>query len=230
MRNAFQSLAFTVLLAATPAVASDAKPFITAKDLDLTTILQPPPANDSAQTKAELGEILTIQVTRTPAMEQRANADAEEEIWRYADVMGPKFTKEALPKTAALFDRINETEESVTELPKKTFARPRPHILYPDVKPVVPLSKSGAYPSGHTTRGTLWGVILSNMVPEKRREIMVRAWEYGNNRIIGGIHYRSDVDAGRIGGSIIAEELLRNAEFKTEFEAAKTELRAVLGL
>ncbi len=230
MKNTIIALTALLLLAAAPLRAEEAKPYLTSKDIDLTTLLKPPPANDSAQTKAEVGEILTIQMTRTPEMEARAAADAVEEIWRYADVMGPKFTKEALPKTTALFDRLNETEESVVNFAKDTWKRPRPHILYPIVKPAVPLSKSGAYPSGHTTRGTLWGVILANMVPEKRAEIMTRAWEYGQNRIIGGIHYPSDVEAGRISGSIIAAALLKNAEFLPEFEAAKAELRGVLGL
>jgi acid phosphatase (class A) len=45
--------------AALPARAEDAKPFITAQQLDLTKFLAPPPANDSAQTKAELAEVLT---------------------------------------------------------------------------------------------------------------------------------------------------------------------------
>src|SRR5260221_1299460 len=74
------------------AYAADAKPFITAENLDLASLLPPPPANDSAQTRAELGEVLTLQVTRTPEMEARAKADAVEDIWRFADIVGPKFT------------------------------------------------------------------------------------------------------------------------------------------
>src|SRR4051794_13867830 len=101
---------FLLLVAGAAARAEDAKPFVTEKDIDLTMILPPPPANDSAQTRAELGEVLTIQVTRTPAMEERAKADDEEDVWRFADVMGPKFTKEALPKFSAFFDRVVGTE------------------------------------------------------------------------------------------------------------------------
>jgi acid phosphatase (class A) len=107
---AFCQIAVTAL----PVRAEDAKPFITAKELDLTKFLAPPPANDSAQTKTELAEILTIQVTRTPEMVARAQADAEENVWRFADVLGPKFTKEALPKTEAFFARVAETEGAVS--------------------------------------------------------------------------------------------------------------------
>ena len=223
---AFSQIAVTAL----PVRAEDAKPFITAKELDLTKFLAPPPANDSAQTKTELAEILTIQVTRTPEMVARAQADAEENVWRFADVLGPKFTKEALPKTDAFFARVAETEGAVVDPAKDVWKRPRPHLYSNLVKPVVPLSKSGSYPSGHATVGTLMAIVLSNMVPEKRAELMARGWEYANNRVIGGIHYRSDIEAGRIAGSLIAEAIWNQSDFAAEFAAAKAELRAALGL
>ena len=219
-----------IAVTALPVRAEDAKPFITAKELDLTKFLAPPPANDSAQTKTELAEILTIQVTRTPEMVARAQADAEENVWRFADVLGPKFTKEALPKTEAFFARVAETEGAVVDPAKDVWKRPRPHLYSNLVKPVVPLSKSGSYPSGHATVGTLMAIVLSNMVPEKRGELMARGWEYANNRVIGGIHYRSDIEAGRIAGSLIAEAIWSQADFAAEFAAAKAELRAALGL
>jgi acid phosphatase (class A) len=74
------------------------------------------------------------------------------------------------------------------------------------------------------------GIILSNMVPERRREIMTRAWEYGWNRVVGGMHFRSDIEAGRLAGSAIATALMQRADFRAEFAAARAELRAHLGL
>lgn len=216
---------------ATAAFAEGAKPFSDNKEINLLNILAPPPANDSAQTRAELAEVLTLQVTRTKDQETRAIADAVEDVWRFSDVINnPKFTKENLPKFAAFFDRVVETEGAVVDPAKDVWKRPRPHLYSDLVKPVVPLSKSGAYPSGHTTIGTLMGIVLSNMVPEKRKELMARAAEYGHNRMIGGIHFASDIEAGRISGSIIAQTISTHDDFKAEFEAAKAELRAALGL
>ena len=232
MRNFAKAL--TLLLVAgisSPVFAEDAKPFADAKEINLLNLLPPPPANDSAQMKAELGEILTIQVTRTPEMAARAVADAEENVWRFSDVIdNPKFTKENLPKFSAFFDRIVETEGAVVDPAKDVWKRPRPHLYSDLVKPIVPLSKSGSYPSGHTTLGTLMGIVLSNMVPEKRAVIITRAWEYGHNRVVGGIHYASDIEAGRIAGTVIAETIMTHDDYKSEYEGAKAELRAALGL
>ena len=232
MRTFAKALSLLLVVGlASPVFADDAKPFADAKEINLLDLLPPPPANDSAQMKAELGEILTIQVTRTPEMAARAVADAEENVWRFSDVIdNPKFTKENLPKFSAFFDRVVETEGAVVDPAKDVWKRPRPHLYSDLVKPIVPLSKSGSYPSGHTTVGTLMGIVLANMVPEKRPAIMARAWEYGHNRIVGGIHYASDIEAGRIAGTVIAETIMTHDDYKTEYEGAKAELRAALGL
>ncbi|RUX09689.1 phosphatase PAP2 family protein [Mesorhizobium sp. M8A.F.Ca.ET.059.01.1.1] len=229
-RYASLAAGLLLLVVGSTARAEDAKPFITNKDVDLTMILPPPPANDSAETKAELGEVLTMQVTRTPEMEARAIADAEENVWRFADVMGPNFNKDKLPKFSAFFDRVVETEGAVVDPAKDVWKRPRPHQLSDLVKPVVKLSSSGSWPSGHATVGTMMGIILSDMVPEKRAQIMARAAEFAHNRIVGGIHYPSDVEMGKISGSVIAAVLLNREDFKAEYEVARAELRSDLGM
>jgi acid phosphatase (class A) len=226
------ALAFVALTAFAPALlhAEAAKPYSDSKEINLLLLLPPPPALDSARMKAELGEILTIQVTRTKEMEARAIADATENIWRFADVVdSPKFAAAGLPKVAAFFDRVVETEAAVVDPAKEVWKRPRPHLYSDLVKPVVPLSKSGSYPSGHATVGTLMGIELANMLPEKRAQIMARAWEFGQNRVVGGIHYQSDIEAGRIAGTVIAQTISTHPDFKQDFEAAKAELRAALG-
>jgi acid phosphatase (class A) len=233
MRKLAAVLAFILVTALAPAqvYAEDAKPYSDAKEINLVLLLPPPPAGDSAQTKSELGVILTIQVTRTKEMEARAIADAKENIWRFADaVNSPKFTPEGLPKFAAFFDRVIETEAAVVDPAKDVWKRPRPHLYSDLVHPVVPLSKSGSYPSGHATVGTLMGIELANMLPEKRAEIMARAWEFGQNRVVGGIHYPSDIEMGRISGTVIAQTISTHPDFKAEFEAAKAEVRAALGM
>jgi acid phosphatase (class A) len=233
MRKLVAVLAFVMLAAFAPVLlhAEDAKPYSDSKEVNLLMLLPPPPAVASDQMKAELGEILTVQVTRSQAMEARAIADATENIWRFGDVVNsPKFTAASLPKVAAFFDRVVETEAAVVDPAKDVWKRPRPHLYSDLVKPIVALSKSGSYPSGHATVGTLMGIELANMLPEKRAEIMARAWEFGHNRLVAGIHYASDIEMGRISGSVIAQTISTHPDFKAEFDAAKAELRAALGL
>lgn len=232
MRHTASSVFFALALGLVgPAFAEEAKPFTDAKTVDLTAILAPPAAPDSPEIKAEIGQVLMIQVTRTPQMEARAIADNEENVWAFADVIAnPKFNAEALPKFSAFFDRVVATEGEVVDPAKKTWARPRPYMMSDLVKPLLEPKKSGAYPSGHSTVGTLMGIVLGDMLPEKRAEIMARAREFANNRVVAGMHVPSDIEAGRISGSVIAAEIMGHEDFKAEYAEARTELRAALGL
>jgi len=213
------------------AKAAEPKPFTDDKEVNLLTLLAPPPANDSATTKAELDALFTLQNSRSKTQSDRGVADDKEEVWRFADVIGnPDFTPAKLPVFTAFFDRVVATEPAVVDPAKDTFKRPRPHMADSRINPLVKKKSSGSYPSGHTTIGTVMGIVLSNMIPEKRVALMARAWEFGNNRLVVGIHYASDIEAGRLSGYAIAAVLATHADYNKEFEAAKAELRGVLGL
>ncbi len=229
-------LAALALLLASPAARAEgpapfgAAPYFDSRTVDLTLILPPPPVADSVETRTELGELLMIQVTRTPDMVSRAQADAVEEVWRFADVMGPKFTPNALPKTTALFERLVATDTAVVDPAKTSFNRTRPHLVSDLIKPVVRLSSSGSWPSSHASLGTLMGIVLGDMVPEKRSAIMERARAYADNRLVAGMHFPSDVEMGRIAGSAIAAVAMHQPQFLADYADAKAELRAALGL
>ena len=68
------------------------------------------------------------------------------------------------------------------------------------------------------------------MLPEKRAAIFERANAYAESRVVGGMHYPNDLDAGRRAGSAMAATLLASPTFNTDLEAAREELRKVLGL
>lgn len=59
---------------------------------------------------------------------------------------------------------------------------------------------SQAFPSGHTTYAYSAGIGLATLLPELGPEIVTRASEAGNNRIVLGVHYPLDVMGGRING------------------------------
>jgi hypothetical protein len=76
------------------------------------------------------------------------------------------------------------------------FGVPATNTAYLD-GPVQNLTKSPAFPSGHTTYGYTESLLLAIMVPERYPQMMTRAAEYGYSRIILGAHYAMDVIAGR---------------------------------
>ena len=53
---------------------------------------------------------------------------------------------------------------------------------------------------------------------------------HGPARHRRGIHYPTDIEAGRIAGTVVAQTIRTHDDYKAEYEAAKQELRDVLSL
>jgi hypothetical protein len=72
------------------------------------------------------------------------------------------------------------------------------------------LTDSPSYPSGHTTYGYTESLVLALLVPERYQQMIARAAEYGNNRIVVGAHYAMDVLGGRAVALHAVAHLLAN--------------------
>lgn len=204
--------------------------YIDKNAVNLMELLAPPPKAGSIEDRDDLQGVLKAQDKRTKALSDRALADAELSVFRFADVMGVDFTPAKLPLTAALFEKMKSDGDTIVWVVKDSYKRPRPFLASYAVHSLKPDTKGASYPSGHTTFAYECAVILSKMVPEKRYEIFIRAEEYAQNRIVLGVHYPADIRAGRGSGTLLASEFLKNKKFMADFEAAKTELRSVLKL
>ena len=225
-----QHFAFAIALLAGPAFAAEA-PFLTASRVDLMRLLAPPPAVGSAQDKAEMAEVVAIERSRTPERTAQARADAEESVFdMFGPTLGAGFAKSALPVATPFFERLAETEEDVVGPAKKGFGRLRPYLANAELHPAAPTSRSGSYPSGHATRGTIIGIVVASMVPEHRAAIFARIEDYAESRVIAGVHYRSDIVAGRQAGAAIDAVLFNDPAFQAAYGPARAEVRRALGL
>ncbi len=243
--TAFASLLFGWLAIAAilpaPITASAATAVFTAPDtahcvssatLDLARILPPPPAEGSPEERADLDALLRIQATRTPAQIEQAREDAKISLFRFADALGnPRgFTAEKLPLTLELFREIVVDESAVIGASKREFARPRPFTVEPRLNPVIPRPASASYPSGHSTWAYATALVLADMIPERRAQILARADEFAHNRAVAGVHYLSDVEGGRLAGTALAAMLFDCKPFEKQEAAARVELRGALHL
>jgi acid phosphatase (class A) len=136
-----------------------------------------------------------------------------------------------LPKTAAFFERVSKFDKLEVKEAKAYWKRPRPSLVSGQVHP---LSKEKpddwSYPSGHATFGYTTAVLLANMLPEKRAEIFARADLYAQHRIVMGVHFPSDLEAGKLAGTVVAAEILRDPRWQDDYRAARDELRHALGM
>ncbi|WFR68116.1 phosphatase PAP2 family protein [Curtobacterium flaccumfaciens] len=83
----------------------------------------------------------------------------------------------------------------------------------------------GSYPSGHTTTAYQAGFTLATLVPELAPEVLARASEAGNDRIVLGVHYPLDIIGGRIDGEAALAARWSDEQYRTEvLEPARAEL------
>ena len=204
------------------------KYYVSPEQLDTTRFMAPPPSAET--TRRELEIMLSLQEKRTAEQAERSVADLEQSVFRFADVMGPEFTPEKLPKAAAFFTKVYKTESAFNKQGKEKWDRQRPPVVDARLKPVAKYANSGSYPSGHAAFSYLTAIVLADIVPEKGEAIFGRAVEFGENRVIGGVHYPSDIQAGREMAAMIAVLAYRNPDFQRDLEGAKSEIRGALRL
>ncbi len=219
-------------IAADRAAILASSPYFDAKAIDLGRILPPPPADDSSITHGEIDLMLQIQRERTPEEAERARADASYSVFRFADALGnpQAFNAKQLPKTTLLFRKVTYEEGAVVQAGKRSFRRPRPFVLDTRIQPILKEPTNASYPSGHALWSRVVGLLLADMLPEYREKIMARADDFAFHRVVAGVHYPSDVDAGKHAGTALAALLLASQAFQPDYANAKQELRAALNL
>lgn len=145
---------------------------------------------------------------------------------RFSAGMSHAVTPEKNPALYELIAKAHLTEQQAGASAKAYFKRVRPYQQYrePSGKPE---SESPtdftSYPSGHTHASWLVGMIMTAIDPECTESIMKIAYELGQSRVIVGFHYQSDVDAGRVVGSITFARLCAEPEFQKMLEKARKE-------
>ena len=204
--------------------APEAGRFLRTQDFDATTVIPAAPTDDSLATLADLETVYQVQQRRTPEQVALANYFAEDNVFQYDAVIGLWFNAANLPRAAEFFAQIEADRYAISTAGKRAWNRPRPPLLDPRIKACIPLPKSGSYPSGHATQAFVWAGILAEIFPEHRAALRARAQLVAWSRIIGGVHYPTDIAAGRVLGDRIVAEFLKNPEVRAGLEAVRAEV------
>lgn len=207
--------------------------YLDAAALDGRTILSPPPAPGSPHDRAD-----HALYDQTRALEGRARwrmAIQDNDLWlggalkRYACALGKDLSETATPATARLLHRIELDGRTVGTPPKDFFNRQRPALG--NDKPVcVPredwMRTNASYPSGHAMTAWAWALVLTEIAPERADALLKVGRESGESRMICGVHFLSDVEAGRTLGSAMTARLHAEPAFQSDLAASKAEIAA----
>jgi acid phosphatase (class A) len=202
------------------------------------------PANSSAQTRAELNYLLSLQKSRTPEEIKRAEYIANIGAW--PTILNPKdsgyvenrrqlfymsqpvgqwLNPDEFPAiTKLLMNCIQDIRATEFRL-KKHFVRARPYHLEPDLQPLARIN-SPSFPSGHSLWAFSQAYLFSIVMPEKKDNFIDMAEEVRWSRELLGIHYPSDNEASKVISLSLLKYWHKNPQFVKDLQAAKKEWNA----
>lgn len=201
--------------------------------LDMSRILPPAPVKGDARyandrrvfrdTRHWLGTPRGDLAKRDVALSVTAMADA------FSCSLGIKLDPNKAPKLVKLISMAGSTANAQSHAAKDYFKRLRPFQIDKGktCQPPDELKGSYDYPSGHTTWGWTWALILANLAPDRATAILTRGRAYGESRVVCGVHNYSAIEAGRITASGTYAAELGQPEFQADLAAARAELAAL---
>ncbi len=201
--------------------------------IDSVGLLPPPPEIGSVQFLLDQARYQEGLLERnTPRGEQAAkDADMGEMAASFSEAFGMTISPDNTPALFALLGKLRgELGDMATRGAKRHYMRVRPYVL--NNAPTClqqdeeRLRKSASYPSGHTSLGWGYALVLAEINPAHKEAIFKRGYEIGQSRVICGYHWQSDVDAGRVAASAAIANLHSNEEFLKRIAKAKEEVKA----
>lgn len=190
-------------------------------------LLPAPPSFGSSEEMADAAAFAWT--TNSCTEKERAIALHEQKSFSAFDCfredVGDFFQQENLPRTAVFLAKVLKSTDAITDSVKYHWRRARPS---PQLAFAYGELQTNSYPSGHSTRGTVLASVLCDLFPESAASIATKGREIGWHRVLLGMHYPTDVYAGRVLGTQIAKELRKSRDYRRDFKRAKKEVESFL--
>lgn len=156
--------------------------------------------------------------------------------WQDADMLadfscalGVTLMPKRAPHIMHLLTKAGNDTQRETNVAKKAYKRLRPFVIDagPICQPESELKDSYDYPSGHTTGGWTWALVLADVEPGRASQVLARGRAYGESRIVCGAHNASAVEAGRLSATVTMTAVRATAAYRKDLKAAQAEFKAL---
>jgi len=198
---------------------------------DTVAILPPPPRGQSAAETADKAAFTATRSLKGSPRWDLATTDvadgASAILDDFACVIGQHIDQTRAPALMTLLERARLDIARANRGPKEHYRRIRPFVGNDAEICVVrsaEIANAFSFPSSHATQGWAYASIMAALMPEKATQFFLRARSYGESRVVCGLHWMSDIQAGRTTGSIVFAALQGDAGFRADLERARTEV------
>jgi acid phosphatase (class A) len=143
--------------------------------------------------------------------------------------VGVEMNPANAPKIMNVAQRATRDAGREMAIAKDHFQRKRPFWIDEGntCRPRAELGETFDYPSGHTTAGWTWALVLAQVAPDHASQILARGRAIGESRIVCGVHNASAVEGGRYTAEATMSLLSANPQFRSDVEAARAELETL---
>ena len=207
---------------------------------NMANILPAPPEFESARFVADQsqylwGKLMRFDEARCDQAKRDAVYSMETIIEEFGGIFGLEITKEDTPEIYSILQDVCASCDSIYSDAKAHFNRMRPYAYYNEGT-IVPEKEEkhrneGSYPSGHTVLGWTSALLLAdiNTSPKAMEGLLTRGYEFGQSRVIAGYHWQSDVDAGRMAGTVLYQMIRNHERFIGQLARARAEFAEKTG-
>ena len=207
---------------------------------NMANILPAPPEFESARFVADQsqylwGKLMRLDEARCAQAQRDAVYSMQTIIDEFGSIFGLEITKEGTPEIYSILQDVCASCDSIYSDAKVYFDRKRPYAYYNEGT-IVPEKEEkhrneGSYPSGHTVLGWTSALLLAdiNQSPEAMEGLLTRGYEFGQSRVIAGYHWQSDVDAGRMAGTVLYQLIRNHKRFVEQLAKARAEFAEQTG-
>lgn len=182
----------------------------------------PPPSTNSEEFKKELNEVLEFSKNATRENMRivhfwgdGAGTYTPPGHWNAIaceDFVQLKFSEVRWARNLALLNMAMFDAAICCWDAKFYYFNPRPSQMNPQIKTLTGVPNFPAYVSGHSTFSGAAATILSHINASKASQYNAMAEEASNSRLIGAIHYRSDIEVGLQMGKNVGNKAVSRAK------------------
>lgn len=181
--------------------------------------------------EAEDRRMVLLMQRASAARWRRAQLDHRFLYPRFAAAFGRKIDRSTTPALVHLLNRAM-SDVYATYMPAKLyFGRKRPYQILRlrrvcgfETPPLdAKRTATPSHPSGHSSLGWSTAMILSLLAPARTAALVARADAYAKNRVVCGVHYPTDIQAGHVVATAVVTRLRADPTFRRDLACARRE-------
>jgi acid phosphatase (class A) len=202
--------------------------YVSPDALDLARTLPAWPQAGTLASEADVLTILAVQASRTPAQIADAQGESTTTMPDFTrTVLGADTAPDRYPRLFAMMAALHQDMRRINRAANEAQGvRPRPILFDSRITPAIDMVGHGgaSYPSARASSGHVWADVMGQLFPDHAARARVEADRIAWRRVVGGVHYPSDLAGSRHVAAAVVQALARSPAFQRDLAEVRREI------